>query len=243
MLRRPARRLPCRRRHRQGPGFEERIGTRWVVWIAGSRSRSRILPGAYSIEAGLLGPGVRTILGGLFALALLWRRMDTAPAEHRRHRGAPIANIPAILTAAAPRWRLRPSTPLMRCMISSRPPPPSFCWDWCARHAGGGPAAWPALQARVAAAFVTPVLGHPSSPTTGRSTSISRSSPPRLRAGAGAAVALACDHHHRLCAALDLPVPDCGPPMIAPHLFHVIADSSLLRWCGDGLRVRTGRGH
>ena len=43
----------------------------------------------YSIEAGLVGPGVRVFLGGLFALALLARRrMDTPQGEHLRDRGA-----------------------------------------------------------------------------------------------------------------------------------------------------------
>ena len=55
----------------------------------------------YSIEAGLLGPGVRTLLGGTFALAMLaageWtRRKENTSAIH----ALPIANIPAILTAA-----------------------------------------------------------------------------------------------------------------------------------------------
>ena len=54
-------------------GFEETIGTRWVVWIGGlTLALGGFFMVRYSIEAGLLGPGVRTILGGLFALALLW---------------------------------------------------------------------------------------------------------------------------------------------------------------------------
>jgi uncharacterized membrane protein len=55
----------------------------------------------YSIEAGLLGPKIRVMLGGLFALALL------AVGEVARRKESlssiaplPIANIPAILTAA-----------------------------------------------------------------------------------------------------------------------------------------------
>src|SRR5262249_4974661 len=52
------------------PGFEERIGTRWVVWIGGlTLALGGFFLVRYSIEAGLLGPGVRTLLGGLFALA------------------------------------------------------------------------------------------------------------------------------------------------------------------------------
>ena len=53
-------------------GFEETIGTRWVVWIGGlTLALGGFFMVRYSIEAGLLGPGVRTMLGGLFALALL----------------------------------------------------------------------------------------------------------------------------------------------------------------------------
>jgi uncharacterized membrane protein len=84
------------------PGFEERIGTRWVVWIGGlALALGGFFMVRYSIEAGLLGPGVRTLLGGAFALALLaageWarRREDLSTIE-----ALPMANIPAILTAA-----------------------------------------------------------------------------------------------------------------------------------------------
>src|SRR5690242_3486978 len=54
------------------PGFEERLGTRWVVWIGGlALALGGFFMVRYSIEAGLLGPGVRVFLGGVFALALL----------------------------------------------------------------------------------------------------------------------------------------------------------------------------
>lgn len=84
------------------PGFEETLGTRWVVWIGGlTLALGGFFMVRYSIEAGLLGPGVRTLLGGLFALALLgageWtRRKESISAIE----ALPIANIPAILTAA-----------------------------------------------------------------------------------------------------------------------------------------------
>ena len=85
-----------------GPGFEERIGTRWVVWVGGlTLALGGIFLVKYSIEAGLLGPKIRVMLGGLFALALL------AVGEVARRKESlssiaplPIANIPAILTAA-----------------------------------------------------------------------------------------------------------------------------------------------
>jgi uncharacterized membrane protein len=84
------------------PGFEERIGTRWVVWLGGlTLALGGFFMVRYSIEAGLLGPGVRVLLGGAFALALLlageWtRRQESASALAL----LPIANIPSVLTAA-----------------------------------------------------------------------------------------------------------------------------------------------
>ncbi|OAF02661.1 hypothetical protein AYJ54_26230 [Bradyrhizobium centrolobii] len=84
------------------PGFEERLGTRWVVWIGGlALALGGFFMVRYSIEAGLVGPGVRVALGGLFALALLgageWTRRKESISNIQ---ALPIANIPAILTAA-----------------------------------------------------------------------------------------------------------------------------------------------
>ncbi|MBR0838729.1 DUF2339 domain-containing protein [Bradyrhizobium liaoningense] len=84
------------------PGFEERLGTRWVVWIGGlALALGGFFMVRYSIEAGLVGPGVRVFLGGLFALALLgageWTRRKESISNIQ---ALPIANIPAILTAA-----------------------------------------------------------------------------------------------------------------------------------------------
>ena len=84
------------------PSFEERVGTRWVVWVGGlTLALGGFFMVRYSIEAGLIGPGVRVLLGGAFALALLaageWtRRKESVSAIAT----LPIANIPAILTAA-----------------------------------------------------------------------------------------------------------------------------------------------
>src|ERR1700738_535877 len=85
-----------------GPGFEERIGTRWVVWVGGlTLALGGFFLVRYSIEAGLLGPGVRTVLGGLFSLSLLAAGEWTRRTESTSHiEVLPIANIPAILTAA-----------------------------------------------------------------------------------------------------------------------------------------------
>lgn len=83
-------------------GFEERLGTRWVVWVGGlTLALGGVFLVKYSIEAGLLGPGVRVLLGGLFALALL----AVGEVARRKESLLPIAalpkaNIPAILTAA-----------------------------------------------------------------------------------------------------------------------------------------------
>ncbi len=84
------------------PGMEERIGTRWVVWVGGlTLALGGLFLVKYSIDQGLLGPRTRVMLGGLFALVLL------GLGEFSRRREAlaqiaplPLANIPAILTAA-----------------------------------------------------------------------------------------------------------------------------------------------
>lgn len=85
-----------------GESLEERFGTRWVVWVGGlALALGGIFLVKYSIEAGLIGPGMRIFLGALLAVALI------AGAEWARRReqesglpSLPVANIPAILTAA-----------------------------------------------------------------------------------------------------------------------------------------------
>ena len=82
--------------------FEERFGASWVVWIGGlALALGGIFMVQYSIEAGLIGPGVRVFLGGLLAAALI------AAGEWTRRRefsiglaNVPTAHIPSILTAA-----------------------------------------------------------------------------------------------------------------------------------------------
>jgi len=82
--------------------FEERFGASWVVWIGGiALALGGIFLVQYSIEAGLIGPGVRITLGALLAAALIgageWtRRRDQAAG----FAGLPAAHIPSILTAA-----------------------------------------------------------------------------------------------------------------------------------------------
>jgi uncharacterized membrane protein len=83
-------------------GFEERFGTRWVVWVGGiALALGGIFLVRYSIEQGLVGPGVRIMLGGLLAAALI----DAGEWQRRTERqlsfpGARSANIPSVLTAA-----------------------------------------------------------------------------------------------------------------------------------------------
>jgi uncharacterized membrane protein len=83
-------------------GLEERFGTRWVVWIGGiALALGGIYLVRYTIQEGLISPGVRIFLGGLLAAALVGVGEWT-----RRHEnlsglpGLPSAHIPSILTAA-----------------------------------------------------------------------------------------------------------------------------------------------
>ena len=80
--------------------FEERLGTRWAVWVGGV---ALALGGAflvrYAIEEDLLGPAARIVAGLLFSLALI------AGGEYLRRRpvapiGRGVAYIPGIVTAA-----------------------------------------------------------------------------------------------------------------------------------------------
>jgi uncharacterized membrane protein len=82
--------------------LEERLGTRWAVWIGGfALALGGIFLVRYSIEQGLVGPGVRVILGALLAGALIvageWARRTERLAGIA---GLPTAHIPSVLTAA-----------------------------------------------------------------------------------------------------------------------------------------------
>ena len=83
-------------------GFEEKFGTRWVVWVGGvALALGGIFLVRYTIQQGLIGPGVRIFLGALLALALVaageWsRRTEKLSAI----AGVPSAHIPGTLTAA-----------------------------------------------------------------------------------------------------------------------------------------------
>ena len=83
-------------------GFEERLGTQWTVWVGGvALALGGFFLVRYSIEQGWFGPGMRIFLGALLALALI------AAGEWARRKenlsgigGVPAAHIPSILTAA-----------------------------------------------------------------------------------------------------------------------------------------------
>ncbi|NEV10989.1 DUF2339 domain-containing protein [Rhizobium tropici] len=82
--------------------LESTIGARWAVWVGGiALALGGIFMVKYSIESGLLSPGVRLALAALFGLVLI------AAGEVIRRRAAPVPNsafqnamIPGVLTAA-----------------------------------------------------------------------------------------------------------------------------------------------
>src|SRR5467141_4075383 len=223
-----------------GPGFEERIGTRWVVWVGGlTLALGGFFMVRYSIDAGLLGPGVRTLLGGAFALALLasgeWtRRKESISAIE----ALPIANIPAILTAAGTSVAFATvyaAYALYGFLV------PATAFILLGLVALGTLAAallhGPALAGLgIAAAFVTPVL-------------VSSDKPDfwalyiYLAIVTAAAFGLARIRLWRWLAVTTIvfallwtfPCLQCGPSMVGPHAFHVMAGfvlAALLVVCG-----------
>ena len=222
------------------PGFEERIGTRWVVWVGGlTLALGGFFMVRYSIEAGLLGPGVRTLLGGAFALALLaageWtRRKESISAIE----ALPIANIPAILTAAGTAVAFA-TVYAAYALYDFLAPATAFIL--LGMVAMGTLAAallhGPALAGLgIAAAFVTPIL-------------VSSDKPDfwalylYLAVVTAAAFGLARIRLWRWLAATTLvfallwtfPCLQCGPSMVGPHAFHVVTGfilAALLVVCG-----------
>jgi uncharacterized membrane protein len=222
------------------PGFEERIGTRWVVWVGGlTLALGGFFMVRYSIEAGLLGPGVRTMLGGAFALALL------AAGEWMRRKDGistidalPIANIPAILTAAGTAVAFATvyaAYALYGFLV------PATAFILLGLVALGTLAAallhGPALAGLgIAAAFATPIL-------------VSSDRPDfwalyiYLAIVTAAALGLARIRLWRWLAVTAIlfallwtfPCLPCGPSMIGPHAFHVVTGfvlAALLVVCG-----------
>jgi uncharacterized membrane protein len=234
------------------PGFEERLGTRWVVWIGGlTLALGGFFMVRYSIEAGLVGPGVRTMLGGLFALALLaageWtRRKESISAI----AALPIANIPAILTAAGTAVAFA-TIYAAYALYDFLDPAAAFIL--LGMVALGTLAAallhGPALAGLgVVGAFATPILVSSEKPNfwalyiylaivTAASFGLARIRLWRWLAVTTIAFALVWT----------FPCLQCGPAMIGPHAFHVTAGfllASLLVVCGflfgppaDGERI------
>ncbi len=222
------------------PGFEERIGTRSVVWVGGlALALGGFFLVRYSIEAGLLGPGVRTILGGLFACALL------AAGEWTRRKESvsgidvlPIANIPAILAAAGTAVAFA-TVYAAYALYDFLAPATAFILlglvvlGTLAASLLHGPAL---AGLGVAGAFVTPVLVSSDKPdywalytylavVTAASFGLAR-----IRLWRWLAVTTIV-----LALAWTLPCLECGPSMVAPHNFHVIAGfvlAALLVVCG-----------
>ncbi|MEA2868085.1 MAG: hypothetical protein QOE39_2800 [Bradyrhizobium sp.] len=223
-----------------GPGFEERIGTRWVVWVGGlTLALGGFFMVRYSIDAGLLGPGVRTLLGGVFALALLgageWMRRKESVSTIEI---LPIANIPAILTAAGTAVAFATvyaAYALYGFLV------PATAFILLGLVALGTLAAallhGPALAGLgIAAAFATPIL-------------VSSDKPDfwalyiYLAIVTAAAFGLARIRLWRWLAVTTIvfallwtfPCLQCGPSMVGPHAFHVIAAfvlAALLVVCG-----------
>ena len=221
-------------------GFEETIGTRWVVWIGGlTLALGGFFMVRYSIEAGLLGPGVRTMLGGLFALALLlvgeWTRRKESVSSIA---ALPIANIPAILTAAGTAVAFATvyaAYALYGFLV------PATAFILLGLVAMGTLAAallhGPALAGLgVVGAFVTPIL-------------VSSDKPDfwalyiYLAIVTAAAFGLARVRLWRWLAVTTIafallwtfPCLQCGPSMVGPHAFHVLAGfilAALLVVCG-----------
>ncbi|THV25729.1 DUF2339 domain-containing protein [Peteryoungia ipomoeae] len=87
---------------RQPESLENLLGARWAVWAGGlALALGGLFLIRYSIESGLLGPGVRLSLAGLFGLFLIGAgellRRKALPQMAALHENA---MIPGILTAA-----------------------------------------------------------------------------------------------------------------------------------------------
>jgi uncharacterized membrane protein len=82
--------------------LEEKFGTQWVVWIGGlALALGGIFLVRYTVEQGLLGPGVRIFLAAIFAGLLIaageWARRNEIASGIS---AIPTQHIPSILTAA-----------------------------------------------------------------------------------------------------------------------------------------------
>ena len=101
-------------------GFEETIGTRWVVWVGGlTLALGGFFMVRYSIEAGLIGPGVRVMLGGAFALEIINDGVPGQPRSRSAGMGLRLAAFEALEQGGVvdfgrlpeDRWRVRLTVP------------------------------------------------------------------------------------------------------------------------------------
>ena len=220
--------LPPVRPAADQPGFEEQLGTRWVVWVGGlTLALGGFFMVRYSIEAGLLGPGVRTMLGGAFAAALLAAGEWTRRKESISIIETPvIANIPAILTAAGTAVAFA-TVYAAYALYGFLAPATAFillgvvALGTLAAALLHGPAL---AGLGVAAAFITPILVSSQQPdywalyiylaiVTAAALGLARLRLWRWLAVTAIAFALLWT----------FPCLPCGTSMIAPHAFHVVA--------------------
>jgi uncharacterized membrane protein len=232
-------------------GFEEQLGTQWVVWIGGlALALGGFFLVRYSIEAGLIGPGVRIMLGGLFAAVLLaageWTRRKESISDIV---ALPIANIPAILTAAGTAVAFA-TVYAAYALYGFLAPASAFILLGLVALATLAAALLhgPALAGLgVVGAFVTPLLVSSDQPdywalyiylaiVTAASLGLARIRLWRWLAIVTLAFALFWT----------LPCLDCGPSMVNPHLFHIVVGfilAALLVVCGFlfGPAIEDGR--
>jgi uncharacterized membrane protein len=84
------------------PGLEERLGSRWAVWVGGvALALGGFLLVRFSVEQGYFGPEARLVGAAILALALIaagewFRRRERAEGL----AGIPSAHVPSVLTAA-----------------------------------------------------------------------------------------------------------------------------------------------
>src|SRR4030095_8881956 len=89
----------------RGLGFEELFGRRLPIWAGGiTLAIAGFLVVKLSIEAGLLSPPVRVILGSIFGLALIGAAEIALRQEHRL-RDARVRQALAAAGVGAARWR------------------------------------------------------------------------------------------------------------------------------------------
>lgn len=109
-----------------GAGFENLVGARLPIWIGGAALvLAAFFLVRYSIESGLLGPGVRVVLAALFGIALLGgseaARRLTATADDPRIAqalaGAGIASLYGTLYMAAELYGLVSALPAFGLMV------------------------------------------------------------------------------------------------------------------------------